>query len=177
MKVSSGNIFADLGLDDAEELQLKANLAIALNEIISARFSNQKEVSVSLGIPQSNVSNLVNYKLQGFSSERLMSFITKLGHSVSIEVSQTPSDTPAISVTRPQVVQEIPHVARFFDAGFVWLAQSCATENLGGSPHPRRRATDFERGDLISYSLNNSGVESKGLRTQVSTFVPVSGRC
>jgi predicted XRE-type DNA-binding protein len=92
---SSGNVFADLGLPDAVELQTKARLCAALNRIVARRQLIQSEVATELGINQPKVSALLNYKLEGFSVERLMHFLVALGHDVEILVKPKPESRPA----------------------------------------------------------------------------------
>jgi len=82
----TGNVFADLGLSDAEERQTKLRLAMEVNEIIKARRLKQAEAGVVLGLPQPKVSQLVNYRLDGFSVERLMGFLTRLDRDVEIVI-------------------------------------------------------------------------------------------
>ena len=82
----TGNVFADLGMPDAVERQTKTRLALAINDIIKARKLRQVEAGHRLGIPQSNVSALVNYRLDGFSVERLMGFLTALDQDVDIMI-------------------------------------------------------------------------------------------
>jgi predicted XRE-type DNA-binding protein len=81
---SSGNVFADLGLPDAEENKTKLVLALRLNERIKALGLKQAEVAKRLGIAQPNVSALINYRLDNFSSEKLMEFFNSLGYDVDV---------------------------------------------------------------------------------------------
>jgi len=83
---SSGNVFADLGLPNAEELGTKVRLAASLNAILAARKLTQAETARLLGVNQPKVSALKGYKLEGFSVERLMHFATALEHDVVIEI-------------------------------------------------------------------------------------------
>ena len=87
---SSGNVFADLGLADADELDTKARLAVALNAIIARQGLKQAEVAAALGINQPKVSALLHYKLEGFSIERLMHFLVALHHDIEIVVKAKP---------------------------------------------------------------------------------------
>ena len=88
---SSGNVFADLLLKNADERQTRIRLAVALNEIVQARGLSQAEAAKKMGISQPKVSALQNYKLEGFSVERLMTFLTALDLDVDI-VIRTKSD-------------------------------------------------------------------------------------
>jgi predicted XRE-type DNA-binding protein len=87
---SSGNVFADLGLPDAMELDTKARLCATLNRIVERRRLTQAEVAAKLGINQPKVSALLHYKLEGFSVERLMHFLVALGHDVEILIKAKP---------------------------------------------------------------------------------------
>jgi predicted XRE-type DNA-binding protein len=86
----SGNVFADMGLPDAAELDTKARLGAALNQVVARRGLTQAEVAAALGINQPKVSALLHYKLEGFSVERLMYFLVALGQDVEIVVKSKP---------------------------------------------------------------------------------------
>lgn len=89
---SSGNVFADLGLPDAEELLVKSNLAMKINMIIEKRHLSQTQAAAILGIPQPKVSMIQNGKLRGFSLEKLCHFLTLLGRDVDIVVKERKKD-------------------------------------------------------------------------------------
>lgn len=80
------NVFADLGYPDAAERQLKTRLAMKVNGLLKGRKLKQREIAPLLGIPQSKVSALVNYRLDQFSIERLMEFLTALDQDVEITI-------------------------------------------------------------------------------------------
>jgi len=79
---SSGNVFADLGLPNAEDRLTKAELARKISEIIVKRRLTQMEAGELLGIDQPKISALVRGRLGGFSLERLVRFLTVLGRDV-----------------------------------------------------------------------------------------------
>jgi predicted XRE-type DNA-binding protein len=81
---SSGNVFADLGVSNAEEKQTKVRLAVAINQIIQGRKLSQTAAARRLNVNQPKVSALSNYQLEGFSVERLMNFLTALDRDVDI---------------------------------------------------------------------------------------------
>ena len=83
---SSGNVFADLGLPNPDELLIKAELAHQISELISARQLTQTEAAELLGIDQPKVSALIRGKLSGFSTERLFRFLNALGSNVEIRI-------------------------------------------------------------------------------------------
>jgi predicted XRE-type DNA-binding protein len=91
-KITRGteNVLADLGFENAEELSTKVRLAISIRNIIVHRGLKQREAARILRIPQSNVSNLMNYKLDNFSVERLMGLLTLLGRDIEIRVRKAP---------------------------------------------------------------------------------------
>ena len=82
----TGNVFADLGFPDAAERQAKLRLAYALNQVLDARKLSQADAAKVLGVTQPKVSALRNYKLAGFSVERLMNLLTALDQDVEIVI-------------------------------------------------------------------------------------------
>lgn len=97
----TGNVFADLGYPDAEERQTKLRLAFALNAILDQHKLSQADAAAQFGINQPKVSALRNYKLEGFSVERLMTLLTALDRDVEIVIRKKPRSRGAarISVT------------------------------------------------------------------------------
>lgn len=87
---SSGNIFRDIGLPNPEERLAKADLAIRIAEAIRARRLTQTQAARILRIDQPKVSRLLRGQLSGFSTERLMHFLTLLGRDVEITVKPAP---------------------------------------------------------------------------------------
>ncbi len=94
----SGNVFADLGYPDAEERQTKLRLAHALNQIIAHRRLTQAAAAERLGINQPKVSALANYKLDGFSVERLLTFLTALDRDIEIVIRKKPRSRPTARI-------------------------------------------------------------------------------
>lgn len=91
----TGNVFADRGFADAEERQTKLRLAHALNAIIDARRLTQEAAARRLGLNQPKVSALRNYKLEGFSVERLMTLINALDRDIEIVIRKKPRSRAA----------------------------------------------------------------------------------
>ncbi|MDJ0734183.1 MAG: helix-turn-helix transcriptional regulator [Nostocaceae cyanobacterium] len=87
---SSGNVFADLGLANSDELVVKAELARRISKIITKQNMTQVEAAELLGIDQPNISALMKGKLAGFSTERLFRFLNALGCDVEIVVKDKP---------------------------------------------------------------------------------------
>jgi predicted XRE-type DNA-binding protein len=80
----SGDVLVDLGFSDADERRLRVQLAMRLNELIAARRLTQARAAQLFGIPQPHISELRHYKLNRFSSERLLRFVTLLDRDVEI---------------------------------------------------------------------------------------------
>jgi predicted XRE-type DNA-binding protein len=80
----SGDVLVDLGFADASERKLRVQLAMRLNELIAFRRLTQGRAAQLFGISQPHISELKNYKLGRFSSERLLYFVTLLDRDVEI---------------------------------------------------------------------------------------------
>ena len=95
----SGNVFADLGFPDAEERQTKLRLAYALNTIMDAQRLTQAAAAARLGLNQPKVSALRNYKLEGFSVERLTSLLNALDRDIEIVIRKKPRSRAAAKIS------------------------------------------------------------------------------
>lgn len=87
---SSGNVFADLRLPRPDERLAKAALARTFAHLIRARGLTQKAAASLVGLDQPKVSHLLGGRLAGFSTERLLGFLTALGRDVDIVVKSPP---------------------------------------------------------------------------------------
>lgn len=97
---SSGNVFGDMGLEDADELLIKADLAIAIAALIKQQSLTQAAAAKVLGIDQPKVSRLVRGDLYGFSIDHLM--LRALGQKVSFKIEAVrPARKPVPSGKRP----------------------------------------------------------------------------
>lgn len=106
-EVGSGNVFADLGLPDAEERLAKAELAIQINDLIEQKKLTQTAAAKLLGIDQPKISALSKGKLSGFSMERLFKFLNILGKDVTIKIT-----TKARSKKKAGVIISIPKMKK-----------------------------------------------------------------
>src|SRR4051794_26034274 len=99
----SKNVFEDLGYPDAAERQAKLRLAYALNQVLEERGLTQAGSASLLSLSQPKVSALRNYKLAGFSVERLMNLLTTLDQDIEIVIRRKPRSRKAgrISVVAP----------------------------------------------------------------------------
>ena len=86
---SSGNVFRDLGFPDAEERLEKANLAYEIYRTITSRRLTQRKAAKIMGIDQPKVSSIVRGNLKGFSLERLIALLKKLG--VDVHIAKKPN--------------------------------------------------------------------------------------
>ena len=97
-EAGSGNVFADLGFVNAEQELLKAHLTLQIYKVVKARKLTQSRAAELLGIKQPHVSLLMRNRSGSFSVERLMDFLTDLGHDVEIRVKPTRKDHGQVSV-------------------------------------------------------------------------------
>ncbi len=86
VEAGTGDVFTDLGFQDAGERKLRVQLAMRVNELLQERSLIQAKAATLFGIPQPHVSELKHYKLNRFSSERLIHFITLLDRDVEIVI-------------------------------------------------------------------------------------------
>lgn len=86
-EVSGGNVFADLELPDADQLLFKAQLVVAIQAAIEANNWTQSEAAARIGIKQPDLSKLLRGRLEGFSTDRLLMTLNRLGRKVEIRVS------------------------------------------------------------------------------------------
>lgn len=87
-EISSGNVFADLGLDDADELLARAQLGHTVRMILKGKRLKQREIAKLLGIDQAEVSKLMNGQYHLFAEGRLFAFLRCLEQKVTIRVSR-----------------------------------------------------------------------------------------
>ena len=93
------NVFEDLGYPDAAERQAKLRLAYALNQVLDQREVTQTVAARLLALSQPKVSALRNYKLSGFSIERLMTLLNALDQDVEIVIRNKPRSRAAGRIT------------------------------------------------------------------------------
>jgi predicted XRE-type DNA-binding protein len=84
----SGNIFADLGLPNADEHMLKARIVLFIGKRIEQLELTQQAAAKRMGIKQPDVSNILRGRFDGFSLERLLGFVRSLGSDVEIKVKR-----------------------------------------------------------------------------------------
>jgi predicted XRE-type DNA-binding protein len=85
---SSGNVFADLGLEDADELFTRSRLGFHVYKLLIDRQLKQREIATLLGIKQPEVSHLMNGHFSRFTAEKMLDFLKRLDQKVTIRISQ-----------------------------------------------------------------------------------------
>jgi predicted XRE-type DNA-binding protein len=83
----SGNVFADLGLEDTDELFTRAQLGFHVYKILKDKKLKQREIATLLGIAQPDVSHLINGHFNRFTTDKLLDFLKRLDRKVTIRIS------------------------------------------------------------------------------------------
>lgn len=96
--VSTGNVFADLGLENPDIERYKAELCHAIGDLIRKRNLTQEQAAKMLDMDQPKVSRIMAGKYSGFSLDRLLRTITRLGHNVTILVDERETEKAAVGV-------------------------------------------------------------------------------
>lgn len=97
---SSDNIYADMGIPDAERFRIKASLAIEITLAIRRLGLTQGAAARRIGIPQPRVSALMNGDFTNLSERKLMDCLTRLGYDVEISVRPAREATGRVTVAR-----------------------------------------------------------------------------
>jgi predicted XRE-type DNA-binding protein len=95
----SGNVFADLGLKDADQLLARAQIGFHVFKILEDKKLKQREIADVLGIAQPDVSHLMNGHFSRFTTDKLLEFLKRLDRKVTIEVSPRRKGEPYQQVT------------------------------------------------------------------------------
>jgi predicted XRE-type DNA-binding protein len=82
----SGNVFADLGLEDADELLTRAQIGFHVYTLLTRRKLKQREMATLLGIAQPDVSHLMNGHFSRFTADKLLDFLRRLDQKVIIQI-------------------------------------------------------------------------------------------
>ena len=95
----SGNVYADLGLKDAERLLARSQIGFHVFQILESRKLKQREIAEILGVAQPDVSHLMNGHFSRFTTDKLLDFLKRLDRKVTIEVSRHHKGEPYQQVT------------------------------------------------------------------------------
>ncbi len=99
VEASSGNVFADLGLPDADKLQIKSGLTVEIAKAICERGLTQAEAAQRMGLTQPKVSSLLRGEFSNFSERKLMDCLNRLGYDIEIRVRKTPEPVGHLVLT------------------------------------------------------------------------------
>jgi predicted XRE-type DNA-binding protein len=84
---SSGNVFADIGIPNAAEHAIKADLVLGIATLIKSKRLTQAKAAARLGLAQPDISKLLRGNFAGYTYDRLFGYLNALGEKVRIEVS------------------------------------------------------------------------------------------
>ena len=90
----STNVFADLGLEEAEELFTRAQIGFHVYQILKEKQLKQREIASLLGISQPDVSHLMNGHFSRFTTDKLLDFLKRLNMKVTIQISPHQNGEP-----------------------------------------------------------------------------------
>ncbi|HGH3374235.1 TPA: helix-turn-helix domain-containing protein [Kluyvera cryocrescens] len=99
IEVSSGNVYADLGMHDAEQMQLKAQLAQIIGDILQIKGLTQSQAAQILGMTQPKLSHLLRGQFRGISEAKMLECLVKLGRDVEIVISKESSAQGTLKVS------------------------------------------------------------------------------
>jgi predicted XRE-type DNA-binding protein len=83
---SSGNVYADLGLPDAEKLKIKSGLVVEIRKAMRRLGLTQQEAAKRMGITQPKVSDMMRGDFSNLSERKLMDCLNRLGYDIEIKV-------------------------------------------------------------------------------------------
>jgi predicted XRE-type DNA-binding protein len=83
---SSGNVFADLGLPDADKLKIKTGLVIEIRKAMRRLELTQQAAAKRMGITQPKVSDMMRGDFSNLSERKLMDCLNRLGYDIEIKV-------------------------------------------------------------------------------------------
>lgn len=92
VEMGSGNVFADLGLPDADKLKIKSGLVIEITKAMRRQGLTQKAAAERMGVPQPKVSAMMRGDFSNLSERKLMDCLNRLGYDIEIKVK--PSVAP-----------------------------------------------------------------------------------
>ncbi|GLS15621.1 helix-turn-helix domain-containing protein [Hydrogenophaga electricum] len=92
VEMGSGNVFADLGLPEADKLKIKSGLVIEITKAMRRQGLTQKAAAERMGVPQPKVSAMMRGDFSNLSERKLMDCLNRLGYDIEIKVK--PSAAP-----------------------------------------------------------------------------------
>jgi predicted XRE-type DNA-binding protein len=104
---SAGNVYEDLGREDSSEMQVKAQLAATIKELIESKGLTQIQAAETIGLPQPKLSRLLNGQFRGVSVSKMLEGINHLGRDVQIVIGPEKLITDQVAPGRVEVVVQI----------------------------------------------------------------------
>ncbi|MDD5375548.1 helix-turn-helix transcriptional regulator [Acidithiobacillus sp.] len=98
IEMSSGNVYADIGAPDAEEMLLKAQLAPRIADMIQSKGFTQSQAAELLGIPQPKLSLMLRGQFRGISEAKMLECLARLGRDIQIVIGPEHAGTGNIVV-------------------------------------------------------------------------------
>jgi predicted XRE-type DNA-binding protein len=86
VEMSSGNVFSDLGLPDADKLKIKSGLVIEITKAVRNLGLSQEEAGRRMGLPQPKLSGLFRGDFSNVSERKLMDCLNRLGYDIEIKI-------------------------------------------------------------------------------------------
>ena len=86
IEMSSGNVYADIGVPDTEEMLLKAQLASRIADMIQGKGLTQSQAAELLGIPQPKLSMMLRGQFRGISEAKMLECLARLGRDIRIVI-------------------------------------------------------------------------------------------
>ena len=86
VEMSSGNVFADIGLPDADKLKIKSGLVVEITRAVRNLGLSQEEAGHRMGLPQAKLSRLFHGDFSNVSERKLMDCLNRLGYDIEINV-------------------------------------------------------------------------------------------
>jgi predicted XRE-type DNA-binding protein len=83
----SGNVFSDLGIENADELFVRTRVGYCIYKILKEKNLKQREISKLLGMAQTDVSHLMNGHFSRFTMDKLLDLLKRLDRKVTIQIS------------------------------------------------------------------------------------------
>ena len=83
---SSGNVFADLEVENAEELQTRALIGYQIVRLLKDKNMKQHELAELLGVKQAEISHLLNGHFSRFTTDKLLDFLKRMNQKVTIQI-------------------------------------------------------------------------------------------
>ena len=127
----SGNVFADLGLADADKLKIKTGLVIEIRKAMRTRGLTQQEAAKRMGITQPKVSDMMRGDFTNLSERKLMDCLTRLGYDIEISVRPAKAEIGHLMLTTAWALP--PAIVHYRQTLWISTAQGKPSGSKAGS--------------------------------------------